>query len=259
MNTSEYAIPFNRPSRLGNEFLEPLGDAAVLPAPGGRVCLTTDSFVVTPLFFPGSDIGHLAVCGTVNDLAMAGAEPVALTCGLILEEGLSLETLDAVLDSLAACANDAGVGGNQYVLAPPAKGEVVQRAPDPGDEIPKGFRPGGSVVDRIVVKSAILLGEFTGHLLTAHTGPAAESHLLEPVFHLQGEIEPPAQGSGKGQATLHGRTDDAGPGGRLPHLGPHLPPAQVAQGIVDPVTPVTTPPDRFTVAQDIDGGQRHGG
>ena len=73
----------------GSEYLLQGNDAAVLPAPGPgeHVVVSTDSFVVTPHFFPGGDIGHLAVCGTVNDVATAGAVPKYLTCGFILEEG----------------------------------------------------------------------------------------------------------------------------------------------------------------------------
>ncbi|WP_028491264.1 hydrogenase expression/formation protein HypE [Thioalkalivibrio sp. ALE19] len=84
-------------------------DAAVLDAPGGRLAMTTDSFVVRPLFFPGGDIGRLAVHGTVNDLAMAGARPLWLTLGLILEEGLPLEDLRRVLASVSAAAEECGV------------------------------------------------------------------------------------------------------------------------------------------------------
>lgn len=84
-------------------------DAALLDLPPGMLALTTDSFVVQPLFFPGGDIGKLAVCGTVNDLAMRGAKPLFLTMGLILEEGLSLETLRRVLESAAEWAREAEV------------------------------------------------------------------------------------------------------------------------------------------------------
>ncbi|MFM7578671.1 MAG: AIR synthase related protein, partial [Microcystaceae cyanobacterium] len=76
---------------------------------GDRLALTTDSYVVTPLFFPGGDIGSLAVNGTVNDLAVGGAIPLYLTCGLILEEGLSLATLTQVIQSLQKAAIAAGV------------------------------------------------------------------------------------------------------------------------------------------------------
>ncbi len=84
-------------------------DGAVLELGGARVAFTTDSFVVSPLFFPGGDIGKLAVCGTVNDLAMTGATPRAISLGLILEEGLPLETLDRVLASVRTAADAAGV------------------------------------------------------------------------------------------------------------------------------------------------------
>jgi DNA-binding NarL/FixJ family response regulator len=89
---------------LGNPLLEPLADAAVFQAPeevGPRLAFTTDSFVVRPLFFPGGDIGELAVNGTVNDLAMAGARPLALTLSLVLEEGLAADDLRAEVDAIA--------------------------------------------------------------------------------------------------------------------------------------------------------------
>jgi len=84
-------------------------DSAILPAEGGRIVFTTDSFVVRPLFFPGGDIGRLAVCGTVNDLAVAGARPRFLSCSLILEEGLPLDDLGRVLESMGKAAAEAGV------------------------------------------------------------------------------------------------------------------------------------------------------
>ena len=84
-------------------------DGAQLPFPGGRIAMSTDSFVVHPLFFPGGDIGSLAVTGTVNDLAMCGARPLYLTLGLILEEGLPIDVLRLILESLRAAAEEAGV------------------------------------------------------------------------------------------------------------------------------------------------------
>src|SRR5215207_2678729 len=75
---------------IGNEFLRLAGDAAMLPAVRGSLAITTDSFVVSPLFFPGGDIGSLAVYGTVNDLAVAGARPRWLTLSLIIEEGFPI-------------------------------------------------------------------------------------------------------------------------------------------------------------------------
>lgn len=91
-----------------NEFLSPLTDAAVLPA-GDTIAMTTDGFVVNPLFFPGGDIGRLAVCGTVNDLAVSGAVPRYLSCAMILEVGLPLEMLCRIVASMAQAANEAGV------------------------------------------------------------------------------------------------------------------------------------------------------
>ncbi len=89
--------------------LDVLGDAGVLTVDGTGLALTTDAFVVTPLRFPGGSIGELAVNGTVNDLAMAGARPQALSLSLILEEGLEAEVLRAEVEAIAGAARDAGV------------------------------------------------------------------------------------------------------------------------------------------------------
>jgi hydrogenase expression/formation protein HypE len=93
-----------------NPALEPLDDHATLALPGGqRLAFTTDSYVVTPLFFPGGDIGSLAVHGTINDLAMGGARPLALSLAFILEEGLPMDDLRRVIESARAAAAAAGV------------------------------------------------------------------------------------------------------------------------------------------------------
>jgi hydrogenase expression/formation protein HypE len=97
-------------------------DATPIFIAGGRAAMTTDSYVVQPLFFPGGDIGSLAVNGTVNDLLMAGAKPVALTAGFILEEGLPIDTLRRVVDSMRAAAQAAGVA----IVAGDTK--VIERA-----------------------------------------------------------------------------------------------------------------------------------
>ena len=94
---------------IDNEFVAPLGDAAALPAIDGRLAMSTDSFVVSPLFFPGGDIGSLAVYGTVNDLAVAGAIPRWISLSLIAEEGLPMETLSRVIQSVAMAAERTGV------------------------------------------------------------------------------------------------------------------------------------------------------
>ena len=85
---------------LSNETLTKLGDSAALDLSSNKICFTTDSYVVKPLFFNGGDIGKLAVCGTINDLAVAGAKPVALTLSLIIEEGFELELLEKIIKSI---------------------------------------------------------------------------------------------------------------------------------------------------------------
>ena len=99
----QYIVP-----AFDNSALSELGDGALLPGTE-ELAFSTDSFVVSPLFFPGGDIGKLAVCGTVNDVAMCGAEPKFLSCALILEEGLPVETMERVLQSMRRAASDAGV------------------------------------------------------------------------------------------------------------------------------------------------------
>jgi hydrogenase expression/formation protein HypE len=143
--------PFdNEPLRAGN-------DAAVVQAaPGTRLAISTDSHVVTPLFFPGGDIGRLAVCGTVNDVAVMGAEPRYLTAGFILEEGLSQRTLARVVASMQAAAAEAGV----TIVAGDTK--VVERGKADGlfintsgvGVVPAGLTLGG---DRARPGDAVLL------------------------------------------------------------------------------------------------------
>ncbi|ALK10296.1 hydrogenase expression/formation protein HypE [Blastochloris viridis] len=94
---------------LGNAFLAQGNDQAILPPAGGRLAMTTDGYVVSPLFFPGGDIGSLAVHGTVNDLAMAGATPLYLTASFIIEEGFPLADLVRIAVSMGRAARAAGV------------------------------------------------------------------------------------------------------------------------------------------------------
>ncbi|MHC4855551.1 MAG: hydrogenase expression/formation protein HypE [Planctomycetota bacterium] len=109
-----------------------LNDSATLDVPAGKLCFTTDSFVVKPLFFNGGDIGKLAVCGTVNDLAVAGAKPLALSLSLILEEGLELDVLEKILESIGDTAKAANVsivtGDNKVVEKGSADGVFVNTA-----------------------------------------------------------------------------------------------------------------------------------
>ncbi len=93
---------------FSNPILDRMEDSAVVPG-SGRLAMTTDSFVVTPLAYPGGNIGRLAVCGTVNDLLMSGAEPKYLTCGFILEDGADMDELTEIVKSMAETAKEAGV------------------------------------------------------------------------------------------------------------------------------------------------------
>ena len=146
---------------LQNPYLAELSDSAILPELGaGRPALTTDAFVVDPLLFPGGDLGYLSVCGTVNDLAVAGAVPQSLTWALILEEGLETETLRTITAGAARAAREAGVpivAGDTKVV-PKGKGDGAFAVTaglgivPPGREVSDGaLRPG----DRLVVSGPL--------------------------------------------------------------------------------------------------------
>lgn len=130
-------------------------DATLFSIGGRRAAFTTDSYVVQPLFFPGGDIGSLAVNGTVNDLLMAGAKPIALTAGFILEEGLPLDTLRRVVDSMRRATEDAGVfiiagdtkvigraSGDGLYINTSGVGEIVVAEP----LAPERIRPGDAIL-----------------------------------------------------------------------------------------------------------------
>jgi len=104
-------IKNNFQSRIGNVYLSEGNDAARLFVAGlnDQIAVSTDSHVVSPIFYPGGDIGRLSVCGTVNDVAMLGADPKYLTAGFILEEGFSIESLNMIIDSMADACKEAGV------------------------------------------------------------------------------------------------------------------------------------------------------
>jgi hydrogenase expression/formation protein HypE len=128
-----------------NPVLEGLHDGATVPVAAGRLAFTTDSFVVSPLFFPGGDIGDLAVNGTVNDLAMCGARPLYLSAGFILEEGLPVADLRRIAASMSAAATRAGV----HIVTGDTK--VVQRGRADGCYINTA---GIGVIDRPVTLAA---------------------------------------------------------------------------------------------------------
>ena len=145
---------------LRNPLLEPLADAALVSANGTRLAFTTDSYVVRPLVFPGGDIGELAVNGTVNDLAVSGSTPLALTAGFVIEEGFPMDELRALAHSAARAAKAAGVsivaGDTKVVERGAADGLYITTAGigllDPRAALdPSCVRPG----DRVLVSGSI--------------------------------------------------------------------------------------------------------
>lgn len=135
-------------------------DSALLDVLGGRIALTTDSYVVNPLFFPGGNIGDLAVNGTINDLACSGAQPLALTAGFIIEEGLELEVLGTIAQSMGKAAGEAGVGivtGDTKVVGKGSADGVFINTAGVG-VVPEGLRIGPEQArpgDHIIVSGSI--------------------------------------------------------------------------------------------------------
>jgi hydrogenase expression/formation protein HypE len=174
-----------------NPFLRPLGDASVLPPVDGRLVVTTDGSVVSPLFFPGGDIGKLAVHGSINDLAVTGAEPLYLTLALILEEGLPLETLRRVVASIAEAARECGVpvvaGDTKVVPRGAADGMFLSVTGvgrlRPGIDLgPHRVRPG----DRVLVSGSI--GDHGLAILGVREGLEFESDLHSDTAPLHGLV-----------------------------------------------------------------------
>jgi len=143
--------------------IEGAGDSAIVSMPSNRIAYTTDSYVVTPLFFPGGNIGELAVNGTVNDLAVSGAEPLYLTVGLVIEEGFLLSELKTIISSMAAAALKAGVrivaGDTKVVNKGKADGIFINTSGI-------GFLPDGRLIAASKIRpgdSVIISGELGSH------------------------------------------------------------------------------------------------
>jgi len=175
---------------LGKAAPRALDDSAVVTIDSQRYALTTDSHVVSPLFFPGGDIGRLAICGTVNDLAMVGAMPVALTCGFVLEEGLSFDVLQRVVASMKAAAQEAGVyiaAGDTKVVQKGGADQLFINTSGMG-KIPEGINISGANAkegDVLIVSGTI--GDHGIAVLSAREGLGFETALesdVAPLNHL---------------------------------------------------------------------------
>ena len=174
-----------------NPVLDRLDDMAVLEIDGTKLAFTTDSYVVTPVFFPGGDIGKLAVCGTINDLAMSGARPLYLSAGFILEEGFPLRDLEAIIASMQKTAAQAGVqivtGDTKVVNRGGADGVFINTA-GPG-RIPEGVnisgrnaRPG----DKVLVSGFI--GDHGIAILSSRAGFEFSTRLESDCAPLNGLV-----------------------------------------------------------------------
>jgi hydrogenase expression/formation protein HypE len=175
---------------LGKAAPRLLDDAAVATIDGQRFAITTDSHVVSPLFFPGGDIGRLAICGTVNDLAMIGAQPVALTSGFVLEEGLSFETLQRVIASMKEAAQEAEVyiaAGDTKVVQKGSADKLFINTSGIG-KIPDGVNiSGANAKDGDVVIVSGTIGDHGIAVLSAREGLGFETTLesdVAPLNHL---------------------------------------------------------------------------
>ncbi len=181
---------------FANDLLLAKHDAAALTVGGAKLAFTTDSFVIHPLFFPGGDIGELAVTGTINDLAMAGARPLYLSAGFILEEGLELSVLRRVVESMGKTAKAAGAvlvtGDTKVVDRGKGDGLYINTA-GIGERVfplnmsPANVQPGDAI---------ILSGDIGRHgmaVMAAREGLGLDSDLLSDCAPLWPEVEPLAE------------------------------------------------------------------
>lgn len=182
-----------------NPALETLHDGAVLEVEGARLAFTTDSFVVSPLFFPGGDIGELAVNGTVNDLAMCGARPLYLSLGLILEEGFPMEDLWRVVRSIQGAAQEAGVevatGDTKVVDRGKGDGVFINTTglgliPSGIHISPRRARPG----DAVLISGAIAVHGIA--ILSVREGLEFETTLQSDTASLNGLVDALLQAAG---------------------------------------------------------------
>ncbi|MGD9610879.1 MAG: hydrogenase expression/formation protein HypE [Desulfovibrionaceae bacterium] len=176
---------------LGNEILARMDDGAVLDV-SGPLAMSTDSFVVDPIEFPGGDIGSLAVHGTVNDVAMMGARPLYLTCGFILEEGLEVSVLERIVESMGRAAQKAGVrvvAGDTKVVPRGAADKIFINTTGLGqvlvDPAPSGHR--AAVGDVVLVSGT--MGDHGLTILSTREGLSFEAPVESDSASLCGLVE----------------------------------------------------------------------
>ena len=179
-----------RNRNAGGIGLESLDDGAVIPLGDQNVVFTTDSHVVRPLFFPGGDIGRLAVCGTVNDLAVMGARPIALSCGMIIEEGFDIVDLERIVRSMDDALTESGahlVTGDTKVMERGALDKIAINTAGIGvaEKVVRdnGFRVG----DRIIVTGT--LGDHGLAVLTHREGFELGEQIRSDVSPVWGLVE----------------------------------------------------------------------
>jgi hydrogenase expression/formation protein HypE len=180
--------------RFANPFLEKMDDSAVVDFPSGRLAVTTDCYVVDPIFFPGGDIGMLAVNGTVNDLSAQGAQPLFLSAAFILEEGFELADLERILISMALASREANVSiiAGDTKVVPKGKADKIYINTTGVGLVQDGVNISGSnakVSDKVILSGPI--GDHGIAVLSQREGLAFETDLKSdcaPLNHMVGEI-----------------------------------------------------------------------
>jgi hydrogenase expression/formation protein HypE len=195
--------------RFGNQYLAGLGDGARVPVEGSEVVISTDTFVVSPLEFPGGNIGHLAVHGTINDIAMMGAVPKYLSAGFVLEEGLDFAVLDRILDAMtetaAACGVHIVTGDTKVVDRGKADGLFVNTT---GVGFLKdGFRPSPEMArpgDAVIVSGP--LGRHGMAIMAAREGLEFDADIESDTASLSPLVEALRESVGAGVRCLRDAT-----------------------------------------------------
>jgi hydrogenase expression/formation protein HypE len=166
--------------KFSNPLLDKLNDQAIFNVGNYRLAFSTDSYVVDPIFFPGGNIGDLAVNGTINDLAMGGAKPLYLSAGFIIEEGLEFDDLNIIIESMAKCANEAGVQivtGDTKVV-PKGKADKIFINTAGIGIVPNGINLSGDnarIGDKIIISGTI--GDHGMAVLTKREGIAIDGNI----------------------------------------------------------------------------------